>query len=219
MTIHQSRDGASTAAGVTVAWRGARVAPPAIAALLVLAIVLLLRGTLVHMVETWDSDTYGHGFLIFPACAYLAWRIRDRAATLPLQPDFRGLFAIAALALVWLAGHVSETYVIQELAFVALIQAAIVTVLGVPAARAFLFPLAYMYFAVPIGDSIIPELRAMTAWFAVGLLNVAGIPVFSDGYTISVPNANWLVADACSSIRYLISSITVGCLFAAIVYA
>lgn len=219
MTVQQVPEAASDAAAIAIGSRGTRIAQAAIAALVVLALALLLHEFFAAMVNTWiESSSFGHGFLIYPACAYLAWRNRHRALGVPLSPDFRGLLAIGAIALAWLAAYVSETFVVQEVAVVALVQAAIVTVLGLRVARAFMFPLGYMYLAVPIGDFIIPELRSITAWFAVGLLKLASIPVFSDGYIIQVPNGNWLVADACSGIRYLISSVAVGTLFAAIVY-
>jgi EpsI family protein len=47
---------------------------------------------------------------------------------------------------------------------------------------------------------------------------VTGIPVLRDGSNFSIPSGNWSVVEACSGVRYLISSFTLGCLYAYLTY-
>jgi EpsI family protein len=49
-------------------------------------------------------------------------------------------------------------------------------------------------------------------------LQATGIPVLREGNSFSIPTGNWSVVEACSGVRYLISSITLGCLYAYLTY-
>ena len=49
-------------------------------------------------------------------------------------------------------------------------------------------------------------------------LRFSGIPAVQDGFVISTPSGDWRIAEACSGIRYLTSSIVVGVLFAGVAF-
>jgi EpsI family protein len=80
------------------------------------------------------------------------------------------------------------------------------------------FPLAYLFFAVPFGDVLIPPLIDHTADFTVTALQLSGIPVYREGTYFSLPTGNWSVVEACSGLRYLIASVTLGTLYAYLTY-
>src|SRR5262249_9527408 len=90
--------------------------------------------------------------------------------------------------------------------------------LGAEIARSLLFPLAFLFFAVPFGAGLIPWLQDFSAWLSVRFLSLSGIPVLLEGRYINVPHGKWEVAEACSGVRYLISSLAVGFVFAGLVY-
>ena len=182
-------------------------------------VIALLGQTAAAMVETWwDSTTFGHRFLIVPVSAYLIWRRRAALAAVVPAPHWLGLAGMAVAALAWALGYVTGTLMVQELALVAAIQALVLTVLGWRATRLVLFPLLYLYFAVPFGEALVPHLQSITALFVVELLQRVGVPVFMDGMFISTPTGNFLVAEACAGLRYLIASMALGVLFAMIMY-
>jgi EpsI family protein len=52
----------------------------------------------------------------------------------------------------------------------------------------------------------------------VWALQLTGIPVLREGNNFSIPSGNWSVVEACSGVRYLISSVTLGCLWAYLTY-
>jgi len=196
----------------------ARIAYVAAGAAAVAGVVALLHDTAGAIVATWyNSSSFNHGFLIIPICLYLAWRQR-KAAAIPLAPDLRGLALIVLAAMAWLTGNASGTLVVQEFSLIVLIQSIILSMFGWPLYRAFAFPLLYLFLAVPVGDSLIPRLQAVTAVSAVDLLRIAGVPVFSDGNFISIPTGNFYVAEACAGERFLIGSIAIGVLFAGLIY-
>ena len=74
-------------------------------------------------------------------------------------------------------------------------------------------------FSVPIGNELIPALQEITAEITVFFIKLSGIPVFYEGLYITIPSGVFEVAVACSGIRYLIASLTIGCLYAHLTYS
>lgn len=191
----------------------------ALGALAVLAVFATLHETAWAMVTTWyQSNSFNHCFLIIPISIYLAWRRRTDLALARIAPDWRGLLILMIASFAWLLGDVTGTLVVEELSIVVIVQGLVLTIYGKTIFRILAFPLAYLFFTVPFGLELIPPLQAVTAFLSVALLKLVGIPVFSDGYLISVPTGNWYVADACSGIRYVIASLALGALFAGTMY-
>jgi exosortase len=110
----------------------------------------------------------------------------------------------------WFLGYVVDALVIKQFAFVGIIALSVWSVIGTPAARLLAFPIAFLLFAVPAGEALTHPLMNFTADLTVGLLRLTGIPVYRDGLFFSIPSGDWSVATACSGIRYLIASVTLG---------
>ncbi|HYM02645.1 MAG TPA: exosortase A [Stellaceae bacterium] len=183
------------------------------------AALLIFHTTIETMVETWStSSTFNHDFLIVPICLYLGWRLRGELAATPMRFSPLGLAFGVLAALGWLVGSVTGTLVIQQLSLVAIIQGIFLTIYGWPMTRQLAFPLLFLYFAVPLGEALVPPLQFITAKLSVAMLTGVGIPVYVDGNIIAIPTGNFYVAEACSGIRYLIASIVLGTLFAGITY-
>src|SRR4029077_9557246 len=72
--------------------------------------------------------------------------------------------------------------------------------------------------AVPFGEALIPPLINFTADFTVGALQLTGVPVYREGSFFTIPSGNWSVVEACSGLRYLIASFTLGALYAYLTY-
>lgn len=166
----------------------------------------------------WRSDTYAHGLVVPPAALWLAWRKRAQLATFVPMPSLWGLLGMTASALLWLAGDLVAVNAVTQFAFMALVVSAVPTVLGWRVTRALMFPLLYLFLAVPVGDFMLPHLMEWTADFTVAALRLSGIPVYREGLQFIIPSGSWSVVEACSGIRYLVASFTVGCLFAYINY-
>ncbi len=200
---------------VTSRWRPALLASAgAIAALLI-----LFWPTFAAMASIWSrSDTFAHGYLVAPISMWLVWRIKDQLK--PLTPKLapKWLLAIAVCALLWLVGDLAGSNSVTQLAAVAMLIAALVAILGTTVARSLTFPLAFLFFMVPIGDFLMPVLMARTADVTVWAIKAVGIPVYRDGLQFVIPSGTWSVVEACSGVRYLIASFMVGSLFAYLNY-
>lgn len=195
------------------AWAGA------IAALLVIGVIAVHWRTAASLVGLWStSSAFGHGFLIIPISVFLAWTRRAELLAVTPKPNLLAVLFTAAAAFLWLIGSIGSAQVIQQLALVAMVQGAIVAVVGFAAARVLWFPLLYLYFGVPIGLALVPILQDWTAYFVVQMLRVTGIPVYLDGIFIHIPSGSFEVAEACAGVRFLISSVAIGVVFAYVMY-
>ncbi len=176
--------------------------------------------TFFSMVSIWArSDTFAHGFLIFPISLWLIWRNRAHIFEVEVRPSYWGLPALLILGLIWLLASYIGILVIQQLCVVAMIPVLVFSLLGWPITKRMMFPLFFLVFAVPIGDEFIPYLIDFTADFTVAMVEVVGIPVYREGNFFQLPTGNWSVVTACSGVRYLIASLTLGCLYAYLNYS
>lgn len=201
--------------GVHPGWR---LALPAVL-LTVVAILLLFRTTLQEMGGILArSDTYAHGFLVPPITLWLIWRMRERLAVLAPKRCYPALLLSLATGFAWLLGELAAVNVVPQFAVVFMILFAVLTVLGWPVVRSMAFPLLFLLFTVPFGDFTQAKLMEWTAKFTVLGLRLSGVPVYSEGQQIVIPSGTWSVVEACSGVRYLIASLTVGTLFAYLTY-
>src|SRR5699024_10044941 len=118
----------------------------------------------------------------------------------------------------WLLAKVADVLFAEQLLLVAMIRVIVWGLLGDKVVRALAFPLAYLFFAVPLGEALIPPLRDFTAAFAVKGLQFCNVPVYWEGRYLTIPTGHFLVAEACSGLRYLIASLALGTFYAYITY-
>ncbi len=175
--------------------------------------------TFLSMAEIWErSETFAHGYLVFPISLWLIWRQHRELAQLTPRPDARGLLLLGGAGAAWLLADAGSVNVVAQYAFIALLLGTVWTLLGWTFVRAALFPLTFLFFAVPVGEFLIPPLMTFTADFTVLALQFTGIPVYREGTFFSIPSGDWSVVEGCSGLRYLIASITLGLLYAYLTY-
>ncbi|WP_126445800.1 exosortase A [Sulfuricystis multivorans] len=190
-------------------------------ALIVIELVLLALyfDTARAMVEIWwRSGTFNHAFLVPPISLWLIWEKRHVLGQVPPRPTPWLLLPLALIAFGWLLGELVAVNVLTQFALVAMMVLAVPLVIGLPAARIIAFPLAFLFFAVPFGEFVMPTMMAWTAKFTVIGLRASGIPVYQEGLHFVIPSGRWSVVEACSGVRYLIASIVVGTLYAYLNY-
>lgn len=125
---------------------------------------------------------------------------------------------LAGAGAAWLAAAAAHVQVLEQFALAAMIPAAVVAIAGRRVAFALAFPLGFLVFAVPFGEAFVPRLMDWTADFTVAALRLTGIPVYREGTFFAIPSGQWSVVEACSGLRYLIASVTVGTLYAYLNY-
>ncbi len=187
--------------------------------LVLVAVLAVFWPTLRAMAEIWNrSETFTHGWLVIPAFVWFAWERRQRLATIPLRPFWPGLIAVGLIGFGWLVANAASVAVVEQLAMIAMVAASLAAVLGWRFAWELAFPLAFLFFAVPMGEALIPPMMEMTADVTIAALRLTGVPVHREGLFFVIPTGSWSVVEGCSGLRYLIASVTVGCVFAYLYY-
>ena len=204
--MHAQRDALSAGAWLLIA-------------LAVLAPFAMYFDTVRSIIAIWDSsETYAHGYAILPICLWLIWGRRDQLRGMPVTPFWPALVLIGLCGMAWLLAEMAEVQVVRQYAFAAMLPLCALAILGMPIARQLAFPLLFILFAVPFGDVFIDPLINITADFTVRAIEATGIPIYREGNNFTLPSGNWSVVEACSGVRYLISSVTLGSLYAYLTY-
>jgi exosortase A len=195
------------------------IAPVLAAGLAVIGVLLVYWQTVASIVVIWvRSQTFAHGFVVVPICIWLAWRRRDELAQTPASPWWPGLVAVFLCGALWFVMSQANVLGVSQFALAFMMQASIVTVVGLRVGRILAFPLAFLLFAVPAGEFLIPVLMDWTADFTVAAIRLSGVPVYREGNHFTIPTGTWLIVEACSGIRYVIASVMVGTIYAALGY-
>ncbi|WP_052748944.1 exosortase A [Arsukibacterium ikkense] len=188
-------------------------------AALLLVWLLAFADTLHSMLTIWlRSDTYAHGVLILPISLFLIWRKRQHIRQTPLSPGYLALPLLFGLVLTWYFAYAVAVNVVSQLAVVLMLPLIVWLSCGWQLVKLLRFPLLYLLFAVPMGENLVPWLQNITADITVFALQLSQIPVYRDGLYLSTPTGLFLVAEACSGIRYLIASVALGTLYAYLTY-
>lgn len=181
----------------------------------IVLVLVMMRDTVAAMAAVWmESSSFGHGFLIAPISAALVWQARPRLAGLTPRPWLPGVPLLALASITWMLAERINLMIAAELMLVATVQILTLTLLGWRVARAIVFPLVFLLFMVPAGDTLVPYLQDVTAEFVVQGLQLVGIPVYQDGVFISIPSGQFEVAEACAGLRFLVTMVAMGTLIA-----
>ena len=181
--------------------------------------VYVFQANMTSAIEVWShSNTYTHCFFILPAVAYFIWR--SRSIIRITEPQLSVYFALLYLPwlLVWGIGYAGDLQLLSHIATIGLIPLTLLVAFGFRVAKVLWFPLTFMFFAVPIGEELVPFLQELTADNAVWMLNQLNVPIYRDGLYINIPSGQFVVAEACSGVRFLIASVCFGYFYAYITY-
>jgi exosortase len=165
---------------------------------------------------------YRFGWIVVMLMAYLIW---ERWPTRPKEnedtPSAWGwslawalvgfpMVLVAELYKIGVARVPSSSFVLS-LGCTCFVIACILQIAGPRTLRHFLFPLLFLYVAVPLPklfwNPIVFSLQSFVTMLNVETLNLLGIPAQRQGYTIRLPNTVVGVDEACSGVRSLQSSI------------
>ena len=132
-----------------------------------LAVGLLFAGTVSDLVALWaTTQDYGHGYLIAPICAFLIWRRLPEVTRESGSSQWWPLLFCLAGGAAWLLATIVGLEVGMQFAVLGIGLVTTWATLGWARFRWVAFPIAYLVFAVPIWDVVIPPLQELTATVA-----------------------------------------------------
>ena len=183
---------------------------------------------LIKLGSDW-SNSHASQILVVPfITAWLLW-LRRKTVFQNSRVSIRSGTAVMALGgLLLVFGktgaaqlNANDHLSLMTAAFVVLWVGGFLLIHGTAAFRKALFPLLFLFLAVPIPtavlDWLIGILQAGSADMAYGLIRLSGTPVYRDGFIFKMPDLVIEVAPACSGIRsaiaIFISGLVAGHLF------
>jgi len=105
---------------------------------------------------------------------------------------------------------------LSALAFIVVLGGLVDFLLGDEALRRWLFPLAYLGFAVPLPfiDAVVIQMQSLTAQAATALVRAMGVPAVSEGGRITLTSCSLVVGAPCSGMRSLVALLAVAAVLA-----
>lgn len=185
----------------------------------VLVIWLVYLGTGISMYEQWmSSASYSHGLVVAPVTLYFLWMRRRTLCDASFTTSPWGLFALLASGLLWVLGELAGVETVTQIALVLITITFVWASLGSDFTRRIIYPLCFLFLAIPFSDGILPYLMKWTADATVAALRMSGVAVYQDGFNFIIPSGRWSVVEACAGSRYLVSSLFAGALYAYLTY-
>lgn len=181
--------------------------------------VLLHAETALRAVDLWSSSSaYNYAFLIIPISAYLVWEERARLAVMVPSPSPLGLVVVFLFSVSWLIADAIGINEGRQLSLVGIFQGILLTVLGVRVFRLLLFPITYLWLLVPTGEFLVPTLQKVATAGSVWMLDLTGIPQYTEGFLIQTPTGNFLVEPGCAGLNFILSSLALSLLYGKLTY-
>ncbi|MBI1194386.1 MAG: EpsI family protein [Gammaproteobacteria bacterium] len=174
------------------------------------------RATVGSLMDDWRdaNSNYGHGFLVLGLCLFALWRSRKTFSGLKVDGSWFALPFVVADSLLWATGELVHVELVQYFALAAMFPLLVWACFGLDAVRWALFPLGFIWTAIPVWDPLMPLFQSITAHAATYMLQVIGIPVFREGNALSIPYGNFQIAEFCAGMRYLLAAVSLGAFFA-----
>jgi len=180
----------------------------------------LFAPTIVWLWDRWTMGVWhnGHSILIAGVVIYLIWKeLQNNNALTKSSSPLGFALLIPALLLLMLDTGIHTQLLSAAALFLALPGLSLLF-LGIKRTKVILFPLSMLLFTLPIPlaftESIHLALRHIAAKSVGWLLRQFGVPNFTSGTLIEIPNGSLQVADACSGFSILYATITIAILTA-----
>lgn len=161
----------------------------------------------------WQRETYTHGYLILMISLWLIWRERQQLVATPIRSEHRALVALLILSALWVWSWRAAIQTLQMMLLPPILFTAILAALGPSAARRLVFPIGYLYFALPfwsVGNTLLQDLSARMTGI---LLWITGVPGFMQGNFIELPAGTIQIAGGCSGLHSFIVGLALAALY------
>lgn len=177
-----------------------------------LLILALWRDGILHMVSVWKvSPAFTHGFFVPLVSAGLiwdGWRKEECFTTWPLA-----LVGVALAGTLYAGAGKADLQFGQHVAVMLGLISVIALVMGRSFAIRHRFALLFLFTAVPFGEEFVPFLQEIVAAGIISTLNFLDITAVRVGLLIRTEPGDFVVAEACAGLRFMVAMVVSGILF------
>lgn len=191
----------------------ASIYPYLVATLLALAAWAAVNWpVLLSLHQRWmkTTETYALGY---PVLAIGLWWLFDQRQQLRFAPKAPAPFALLPLAAVIALGfgaRLVQFQTLQQMTIPVSLWLLVVLLYGWRVGRLTLFSCALLYSAIPLWDFLVDPLRQLTVVTTQALLHALKVPAIIEGFRITLPAGEIVVADGCSGLNLLLAAVVIG---------
>jgi len=161
------------------------------------------------LVRSWDNPDMGHGYFVPVVAGFIVWQERRELELLKWDPSWSGLVLVLWGGLQVLLATLGAELFMARTGIVLTVIGAVWTLGGTRVLRRLAFPLALLFFMIPIPAILYTRitfpLQLLASRMAENALDLLSIPVLRQGNVLQLPNQTLSVVEACSGIRSLLS--------------
>ena len=190
----------------------------AFAALFVI-IYLIFRDGIDLMVNWWSNrEEYSHGFLIPLISGFLIYQRSDQLRHMRFTGSWLGVAGVLLGLILFMMGEFSSLYTIVQYAFLAVLYATALAIVGWRAFLVMAIPLFILFFMVPLPNflynNLSAKLQLISSAIGVWVIRLFDITVYLEGNVIDLGTFKLQVVEACNGLRYLFPLMTLGFIMA-----
>jgi exosortase D (VPLPA-CTERM-specific) len=180
-----------------------------------LLLIVAYWGGLSELIIRWDKEEeYSHGYMLPFITIYFIWLKKNQLKQSIFLPSWLGFFIVLFALIVYLIGEVSALFILIHYSFIAVLFGFAYSMMGWPAIKPVLIPLALLVFAIPLPyfleASLSANLQLLSSKLGVTFIRWCKIPVFLEGNIIDLGVYKLQVVEACSGLRYLFPLMSLG---------
>ena len=180
------------------------------ASILATVLAALYWPILAGLATQWcDDANYTHGFLVPFFSGFLVWRERANLTAVVPRGSLAGLIVLIGGLGTLILGSIGAENFLMRASLIVVLGGLVLFHLGIGVLRIVFFPLAFLFFMVPLPGvvfyAVTFPLQRLAAEQAAWALDLLGVPVLLDGNVIHLSQITLGVTEACSGIRSLIS--------------
>lgn len=185
-----------------------------VAAVIILSLALLNLPIINNVWQySFDDGTYSHAYIIPLIMAYLFWEL-VKTNNLTYRSSFSPLFFVVMILCQYLffitvSAQISAGYWLM-LPFITISSLLLVFKFNF----SLTFAVFYMVFLLPFWGFLVVPLQNLSVAAVTIIMNFTHIPVFVQNEFIEIPSGTFEIAGGCSGLRYLITALAIGSLYA-----
>jgi exosortase B len=167
--------------------------------------------------KVWTNSDEMHGPIVFAVAMWALWSMRKTLSETTTQTSQFGWPVLVIGLCMYFVGRALEIMVLEIGSQLLVVSACLLLLGGWRAVRVAAFPLAFLFFLVPLPgnfvDSMTGALKQVVSNVAENLLYLLGYPIARSGVMLSIGPYQLLVADACSGLKSMFSLSAMGFLY------
>lgn len=182
--------------------------------------VLCYKMTLIWMYDRYTAvdSYYSHGFFVPIIFVYFIYQQKGYLAKAEQKNNSLGLIVLLFALSLHILGTILYIFSISGFSIFFLVIGVCLFLFGEQKLRIVWFPFLFLLFMFPMPQAMIGlisfPLKIFAAKAGVWVTSLFGIPIYLEGFNITIPTGQLLVGNPCSGLRSLIAFMALGSIFA-----